>query len=152
MSFESNGWKLLFTDEMKALYDKLTQETDAILSSTRDIEHPKVKLRKRIEAIIFQEVPRNPGDPEYLLGNTLGQSARHWRRVKFNRRFRLFFWYNTKISSIVYAWLNDENTLRKAGSDTDPYVVFRKKLDQGNPPNTWDELLAACKNENSVNR
>jgi len=43
---------------------------------------------------------------------------------------------------LVYAWVNDENTLRKAGSKTDPYAVFRKMLNAGNPPNTMAELLA----------
>jgi toxin YhaV len=43
---------------------------------------------------------------------------------------------------IVYAWVNDENTLRKAGSKTDPCAVFRTMLDAGNPPGTMAELLA----------
>ena len=43
---------------------------------------------------------------------------------------------------IVYAWVNDENTLRKAGSRTDPYSVFRAMLHAGNPPNSLAELLA----------
>ena len=43
---------------------------------------------------------------------------------------------------IVYAWVNDENTLRKAGSRTDPYAVFARRLDEGNPPDSWEDLLA----------
>jgi hypothetical protein len=35
-----------------------------------------------------------------------------------------------------------KNTLRKAGSKTDPYNVFRTMLDAGNPPGTMAELLA----------
>ena len=38
--------------------------------------------------------------------------------------------------------MNDENTLRKAGSRTDPYAVFRAMLNAGNPPKTMAELLA----------
>jgi hypothetical protein len=43
---------------------------------------------------------------------------------------------------IVYAWVNDENTLRKAGSKTDPYSIFRTMLDAGDPPGTMAGLLA----------
>ena len=39
---------------------------------------------------------------------------------------------------IVYAWVNDENTLRSSGSKSDPYAVFLKMLERGNPPDTWD--------------
>ncbi len=41
------------------------------------------------------------------------------------------------------AWVNDENTPRKAGSKTAPYSVFRTMLDAGEPPGTMAELLAA---------
>jgi toxin YhaV len=43
---------------------------------------------------------------------------------------------------IVYAWVNDENTLRKAGSRNVPYSVFHAMLNAGNPPSTMAELLA----------
>ena len=42
----------------------------------------------------------------------------------------------------MYAWVNDENTLREAGARTDPYGVFRRRLDDGNPPDDWTTLLA----------
>jgi hypothetical protein len=45
-----------------------------------------------------------------------GADYRHWFRVKFSGRFRLFFRYSSQHKVIVYAWVNDENTLRKSGS------------------------------------
>jgi toxin YhaV len=42
---------------------------------------------------------------------------------------------------IVYAWISDERTLRKAGSKTDPYRVFRDLLEAGDPPNTMEQLI-----------
>ncbi|AOX26858.1 hypothetical protein C0053_19200 [Pseudomonas aeruginosa] len=39
--------------------------------------------------------------------------------------------------SAGYAWVNDENTLRSAGSKSDPYAVFEKILGRGNPPDDW---------------
>jgi hypothetical protein len=34
----------------------------------------------------------------------------------------------------VHAWANDEKSLRKAGSQTDPYHLFRAMLESGDPP------------------
>ena len=77
------------------------------------------------------EIPRDPGAAEYNLGNTLGPAHRHWRRAKFLGRFRLFFRYNSKAAVIIYAWVNDENTLRKAGGGNDPYHLFGGMLRKG---------------------
>jgi toxin YhaV len=35
--------------------------------------------------------------------------------------------------------------LRKAGSRNDPYAVFLRRLEAGDPPDDWAELLAAAK-------
>lgn len=52
-------------------------------------------------------------------------------------RFRLFFRYSTSAKIIVFAWVNDETTLRIYGSKSDAYAVFRKMLDKGNPHDDW---------------
>jgi toxin YhaV len=70
----------------------------------------------------------------------LGAARRHWRRAKFLSRFRLFFRYNSKAAVIIYAWVNDENTLRKAGSGNDPYHLFGGMLRKGRPPDDWAAL------------
>ena len=71
----------------------------------------------------------------------MGPEFRNWRRAKIGRRFRLFFRYDSQTKVIVYAWVNDEKTLRTAGSKNDPYAVFQKMLGRGNPPDDWDALL-----------
>jgi toxin YhaV len=43
----------------------------------------------------------------------------------------------------VFAWVNDEQTLRSSGSKSDPYAVFEKRLNRGNPPDNWAALMAA---------
>src|ERR1039458_6605208 len=43
--------------------------------------------------------------------------------------------------AIIYAWVNDETTLRKAGSRTDPYVIFNRRLRDGDPPDDWHDLV-----------
>jgi ribosome maturation protein Sdo1 len=37
--------------------------------------------------------------------------------------------------------MSDERALRKAGSTTDPYRVFRELLEAGDPPNTMEQLI-----------
>jgi toxin YhaV len=41
---------------------------------------------------------------------------------------------------VLYAWLNDEATLRKAGAKTDLYAVFQRMLARGEVPADIDEL------------
>jgi toxin YhaV len=71
----------------------------------------------------------------------LGPAHRHWRRARFLGRFRLFYRFSTVQKAIVYVWVNDETTLRKAGARTDPYAIFNKRLRDGDPPEDWDGLF-----------
>ena len=45
----------------------------------------------------------------------------------------------------MYVWVNDEFTLRKAGSRTDAYAVFKSMLNAGDPPRTLEALLKHAK-------
>jgi len=95
---------------------------------------------------MLDRVPRDPLSAEYRQGNTLGKEHRHWFRAKFGaNRFRLFFRANSAARIIVFAWVNDRDTLRKAGATTDPYLVFSAMLGRGNPPNDWAALVASAK-------
>ena len=123
--------------------DKLIHAVQRLKEEQPDTfaEHPKAKLLKRVLEVVLDEIPRDPNAAEFQLGNTLGPKRRHWRRAKFLGRFRLFFRFSSTQKAIVYAWVNDETTLRKAGSQTAPYTVFIKRLKEGNPPDDWDDLL-----------
>jgi toxin YhaV len=94
--------------------------------------------------LITKEIPVDPAAPRFVLGKTLGAEESHWRRVKFGR-YRLFFRFHTGKRVIVYIWLNDEKSLRKIGSKTDPYKVFMQRLKRGDPPDDWDDLMAKAK-------
>jgi len=41
--------------------------------------------------------------------------------------------------------VNDESTKRAYDSKTDAYRVFEKMLNNGHPPDSWDELLKDVK-------
>jgi len=53
---------------------------------------------------------------------------------------------------IVYAWVNDRDTLRKARASSDPYTVFAGMLAGGNPPDDWPALLAAAQMDSAMQR
>ena len=142
-----NGWTLLFHPAFQASFDRLIGEVTALKAAdpTTWKDHPKTKLLERIRRIVFEEIPTAPDAPEFRQGNTLGETHRRWRRAKFLQRFRLFFRFDSASRVIIIAWINDENTLRKAGARTDPYTVFARQLARGDPPSDWSDLLAKAK-------
>jgi toxin YhaV len=145
------GWRLFVHPAFSEPFDGLVVEVSRLQKSDpRSFhQHPKAKLLKRIVELIEKEIPNDPGAAVYSQGNTLGPTHRHWRRAKFLGRFRLFFRYSSKVGVIIYAWVNDENTLRKAGGATDPYNVFSNMLRTGRPPDDWSALVKEVTTYNS---
>ena len=137
------SWSLLFHSCLVEQLEKLRAASDKAFSadSASAPENANVKLYAALSKLIFETVPDDPARDEYRQGNTMGQEFRHWRRAKIGRRFRLFFRYDSQTKVIVYAWVNDEKTLRAAGSKNDPYAVFQKMRGRGNPPDDWNALL-----------
>lgn len=142
---QRHGWTLLFHDCVVEQLQKLSAAADrAKQADPEGCEgNANVKLFRALSQLILDIVPSDPARDEYRQGNTLGAAYRHWRRVKVGRRFRLFFRYDAKAKVIVFAWVNDEQTLRSAGGKSDPYAVFKKMLGRGNPPDDWAALVAA---------
>ena len=144
---QQSGWTLLFHECLIEQIRKL--HTAAERARHRDPEgyrsNANVKLFNALSKLILETVPTDPTRNQYRLGKTMGADYRHWRRAKIGRRFRLFFRYDTKHRIIIYAWVNDHNTQRKAGSKTDPYTVFQTMLHRGNPPDDWSALINASK-------
>lgn len=142
---QRHGWNLLFHDCLIGQLQKL--EAAVARAQAQDPEgfesNANVKLFRALSALILETVPSDPHRDEYRQGNTMGAAFRHWRRAKMGRRFRLFFRFDSKTRVIIFAWVNDENTLRSSGAKTDPYAVFQKMLNAGHPPDDWQALLAA---------
>jgi len=144
---QRHGWNLLFHDCLIEQLRKL--EAAASRAKAQDPEgcesNANVKLFDALTTLILDVIPSDPNRDEYRQGNTMGPAFRHWRRAKIGRRFRLFFRFDSKTRIIIFAWVNDERTLRSSGAKTDPYVVFRNMLKSGHPPDDWDALLACAK-------
>lgn len=143
----ANGWQLFYFKLFKAALDELEQAVTKLAEHDPAgyKSHPKTRLLASVYKAIMQVVPANPDHPDFRLGKTLGAEHTNWRRVKKGMpdRYRLFFRFASKpVKLIVYVWFNDEDTLRKAGSKTDVYEVFKRLLSRGQVPSGIKELLA----------
>lgn len=149
MSEVRNGWTLYQTRLFRAQLGDLAAEVRELRGRDPDgyRSHPRAKLLRAVRDAILERVPVDPAAPEFRLGNTLGASYRHWFRVKqgLPDRYRLFFRFDAKRRVVVYVWLNDETTLRKAGARTDVYATFKRLLASGRVPDALDELLGDAK-------
>ena len=140
-----NGWSLFIWTDLANRWRALKAEVERLRVQDREgyVRAPATKMLAMLAALMFREIPADPDAKEYRQGHTLGKPFAHWRRAKFFRRFRLFFRFHSKHRAIVYAWLNDETTLRRAGARTDPYAVFAGMLARGQPPDNFEVLLRA---------
>lgn len=142
-----NGWTIfahpLFLDQL----EKLMSTVEA-LKAKKPHEYQKnanTKLLAALNKLVFDVIPADPTASVYRQGSTLGEGHKHWFRAKFgNGRFRLFFRYESTAKVIIFAWVNDETTLRTYGGRSDAYKVFAGMLNDGNPPNDWATLLKAA--------
>lgn len=141
-----NGWTLfahpLFVEQYEALTDKV--EKLKVKEPTGYIKKNATKRLAAIHKLAFEIIPQDPTKPEYRQGTTLGEDNKHWFRAKFFQQYRLFFRYHQASKVIVYAWVNDEKTLRAYESKNDAYKVFTKMLASGNLPDDWDVLLKSA--------
>lgn len=144
---QRHGWTLLFHQCLVEQLQRLNAATQRVAKADpKGFEHnANVKLFRALSRLMLEAVPGDPSRDEYRQGNTMGTAYRHWRRAKLGRRFRLFFRYDSKVKVIVFAWVNDERTLRSAGGKSDPYAVFQKMLERGNPPDDWAALAGASR-------
>lgn len=144
---ERNGWRLYTHPLLRTQLDKLDRSVERarLADPATWRQKPDARLLASIRELMFERIPRNPLDPIFRQGNTLGPDSRHWFRAKFGgNRFRLFFRADSQAKVIVYAWVNDRDTLRKAGATTDPYAIFANMLKRGNPPSDWTALMEAA--------
>ena len=146
---QRHGWNLLFhaclSDQLQKLYAASLRAQQQDPQGFKS--NANVRLFGALSKLIFDVVPSDPNREEYRQGNTMGVTFRHWRRAKLGQRFRLFFRFDSKTRVIIFAWVNDENTLRSSGSKSDPYTVFQRMLERGHPPDDWAALVAVSRTD-----
>lgn len=140
---EALGWRLFVHQLFREQLERLTLRVERLAAQQPDQyeSHPSAKLLSTIRRLILEVIPGEPTAPEFRLGNTLGPDNRHWFRAKFHQRYRLFFRFSSRHKIIIYVWVNDESSLRKAGSKRDPYVQFKAILERGEVPASFEDLL-----------
>jgi toxin YhaV len=144
-----NGWSIfthpLFLNQLEELLTQVKQ-----LRQKDPKGYKKKNATRRLAAIAnlaFEVIPEDPTRRDYRQGNTLGDDYKHWFRAKFFQQYRLFFRYHQESKIIVFAWVNDDHSKRVYKSKTDAYLVFKKMLENGNPPDNWDHLLKEAEGE-----
>lgn len=142
-----NGWTVYFHPLFLEALEELIRQVEILKQKDPDNYRNKkpAKLLAAIYKLAFQDIPQDPTLPDYRQGNTLGDDHKHWFRAKFYQQYRLFFRYHEEGKIIVFAWVNNEDTKRAYGSNSDAYAVFRKMLRKGNPPDNWDTLIKEAK-------
>jgi len=139
-----NGWRIfahpLLLDQTERLITSVerakAKDPDGFQQTTN------AKVLAALQKLVFETISSDPARAEYRRGDTLGANRKHWFRAKFGaQRFRLFFRYNSAAKIIVFARVNDSDTLRTYASKTDAYSVFRSMLDKDAPPDDWRSLM-----------
>jgi toxin YhaV len=141
-----NGWSIFAHPLFLGQLQHLIEQVEAL--KQKDPEgFARKNAAKRLAAIAklaFAVIPGDPTAVEYRQGSTLGPKYSHWFRAKFFMQYRLFFRYHAGSKIIVLGWVNDEDTKRAYGSKDEAYLVFRKMLERGHPPDRWEALLSEC--------
>ena len=143
------GWAIfahpLFIDQLTKLIEAVEEQ------KAKDPKgYVKKNAAKRLAAInklVTENIPADPGAPEFRQGGTLGAENKHWFRAQFFQQYRLFFRFDSKAKIIVLGWVNDDKTKRAYDSKTDAYKVFAKMLKAGRPPDDWDVLLTEAQSK-----
>jgi toxin YhaV len=139
-----NGWQLfshpLFLDQIEGLAAAVERAKAKDPAGFQ--KSASAKLLAALRKLMLETIASDPTRPEYRQGGTLDANRKHWFRAKFGaQRFRLFFRYDSAAKIILFAWVNDSETLRSYGSKTDAYAVFRSMLDKDAPPDDWRSLV-----------
>ena len=134
-----HGWRLYTFEPFARRLQALKTEVERLRAKAPEgyRRHPTTVLLASVYKAITEVA-------DFRVGHTLGPEHAHWRRVKrgLPPRYRLFFRFSSKpVRVIVYVWLNDEATLRKAGAKTDVYAVFQRMLARGEVPSDIEALL-----------
>jgi len=128
-----NGWRIFFHPIIADRFRLLRAEAERLKRSLPDDQyraHPRVRLLASVVRIVREIAPENPNAPDFQLRDDLAK----FRRAKdrgLPERYRLFWVFSSQSKTIIYLYLNDQDTLRKAGGKNGPYEVFKKLIRQG---------------------
>jgi toxin YhaV len=89
---EALGWTIIAHPLFLEQIEKLVSATEAERAGSAGQAGPNAKLLAHLLDLAFDKVPRDPGNPAYRHGGTLGEDRKHWFRARTgNGRYRLFY-------------------------------------------------------------
>jgi len=141
-----NGWSLFGHQAFNEAFEALIEEVEALIADDPHgfHHHPTYKLFHKLSDCVFKRVPADPASKDFFGGDAFDGHT-HWRRAKHGMppRYRLFFQFRSDAPKrIIFAWFNDEGTLRKEGSRTDCYATFVRMVERGDIPDDFETLLS----------
>ncbi len=145
---DCNGWKIFFYPLFYQQWVELLNLVRVLktkLSKEEFIKHPDVNLLKALDTVIKEKIPQDPFASYFVLQKPLHKYGR-LKKMGLPERYRLFFRAFKEQKIIIILWLGFP---RKEGDKNDCYNVFTKKVNNGEFPESIDELLAECELENS---
>ena len=112
LGVEVLGWTILTHPLFLGQIEKLVAAAEAEKSGRTAEAGPNAKLLAHLLDLAFAPIPTDPGSPAFRHGGTLKGDRKNWFRAKTgNGRYRLFYRFQSSARIIVYAWVNDENSL-----------------------------------------
>ncbi|MEH2068570.1 MAG: type II toxin-antitoxin system YhaV family toxin [Nostoc sp.] len=147
-AFTCNGWQIFFYPLFVKQWVELRNRVRVLkneLPKEEFIIHSDVKLLKVLNISIQEKIPEDPFASHFVLQKPLQKYSR-FKKMGLPERYRLFFRAFKQQKIIIILWLGFP---QKEGDKKDCYQVFIKKVENGEFPESIDNLLAECELENS---
>ncbi|MEH2390243.1 MAG: type II toxin-antitoxin system YhaV family toxin [Nostoc sp.] len=143
-----NSWQIFFYPLFNEQWVELRNRVRVLkneLPKEEFITHSDVKFLKVLNIGIKEKIPQDPFANHFALQKPLQKYSR-MKKMGLPERYRLFFRAFKEQKIIIILWLGFP---RKEGDRKDCYQVFSKKVENGDFPETIDNLLAECELEDS---
>ncbi|MEH2199939.1 type II toxin-antitoxin system YhaV family toxin [Nostoc sp.] len=147
-AFDCNGWQIFFYPLFNEQWVELRNRVRVLkneLPKEEFITHSDVKFLKALNIGIKEKIPQDPFASHFALQKPLQKYSR-LKKMGLPERYRLFFRAFKEPKIIIILWLGYP---RKEGDKKDCYQVFSKKVENGDFPESIDNLLAECELENA---
>ena len=147
-AFTCNGWQIFFYPLFNKQWVELCNRVGVLkneLPKEEFITHSDVKLLKALNIGIKEKIPQDPFASHFALQKPLQKYSRI-KKMGLPERYRLFFRAFKEPQIIIILWLGFPC---KEGDKKDCYQVFSKKVENGEFPETIDNLLTECELEDS---
>lgn len=103
-------------------------------------QHPTVKLVAGVHTLVMDVILQDPLALEFHLRNDLKNVYRASGKG-LPPRYRLFWTASQQAHTVIFLYLNDDATLRKAGATSDPYEQCRAMIHRGEIGADFDQHM-----------